>query len=335
MKPATVHDVARVAGVSSQTVSRVLRGSAQVRPATRERVEAALAELDYRLNEAARSLRTRRVNRIGMLVHAVSDEGPGRTLAGAAEAARRAGYLLDIVPMDAADASSVDAALELLGDHQIAGLIATAQTEEVLDAVRARAGAVPSAVDVTTSPEGFEMSHDEAIGALVADHLLALGHRRVATIAGPSGWISAGRRAEGFAERFRAGGGVIVASAEGDWSGESGERATRALLADAPGITALAIGNDAMALGALAALADAGVRVPEDLSVVGVDDVPAARFHRPGLTTVALDFEGEGRRLVEDLLVRLGGLAASASEPPASPRLVVRSSSGPAPASIR
>ncbi len=326
-RSATIYDVADVAGVSAQTVSRVLRGVEGVRPVTRDRVMQALDKLDYKPNEAARTLRTRRVNRIGALVHAVSSTGPGRTLEGAALAARRHGYVLDIVPMDGDDPASIAMAFALAAEHQIVGIIATAHTDAVRATLARQAGSLPVVVGATTTPEGFDMTHDEAIGALAAEHLVTLGHRDLAYLGGPSSWDPANERARGFAARAERLGARVVWSISADWSAAAGYAATESLLAADSGATGLATANDATAIGAIATLAAHGLSAPADLSVIGADDIPEARFHLPALTTIALDFEGEGAGLVEQLLWDVGELDdASAITAPLPPRLVVRAS---------
>lgn len=325
-RSATIYDVAARAGVSPQTVSRVLRGFEGVRPATRAKVLKAAEKLDYKVNDAARALRTRRVNRIGALVHAVSSTGPGRTLEGAATTARRHGYVLDIVPMDGDDPASIAMAFALAAEHQIAGIVATARTDAVRATLAQQSSSVPVAILETTAPAGFDMSHDEAIGALAAEHLLALGHRDVAYVAGPPAWDAAVERDRGFASRVEALGGRVVWSRAGDWSPEAGYAAAEAMLAAGVRPTAVAAANDATAIGVIAALAAQGLNVPGDVSVMGVDDIPEARFHLPALTTIALDFEGEGAGLIEILLARTGELAGGAVTVPEPPRLVARSS---------
>ncbi len=329
IRSATIYDVAERADVSPQTVSRVLRGFQGVRPATRERVMEALKELDYKPNEAARSLRTRRVNRIGALVHAMSSTGPGRTLEGAAMAARAHGYVLDIVPMDGEDPASIALAFSLAAEHQIAGIVATADTAAVRTTLAEQAGPVSVVWGATTSPEGFDMSHDEAIGALAADHLVELGHRDIAYVGGPESWAAATERARGFEARVLSRGARLVRTAMADWSADAGHAAASALLDAATGATALACGNDAIAIGALAAMSSRGVSAPTDLSVIGVDDIPEARYHLPSLTTIALDFEAEGAGLIERLLSDIGELEASEVTTPAPPRLVARESTAP------
>jgi DNA-binding LacI/PurR family transcriptional regulator len=326
VKSATIYDVARVAGVSHQTVSRFLSGFEGIRPSTRARVEAALAELDYKPNAAARLLRTQRINRIGVLAHSIQEAGPSRTLAGAAAAARRHGYVLDIVAMDGDDPASVDAAIAIALEHQVAGLIATAQTDAVQEMLARQAISVPIVTEVTVTPPGFDMSHDESIGALAVDHLLGLGHTAIAYMAGPSTWAAAEGRLRGLRRRLADRGVSLAWLGHGDWSAASGYRAAQELLASGVEVTAIAAANDSTAIGVIAALAERGIRIPEDISVLGTDDIPDARFHLPSLSTVAIDFEGEGSRLVEVMLTQAGLLDADERSELRAPAVVHRGS---------
>ncbi|WP_040168037.1 LacI family DNA-binding transcriptional regulator [Microbacterium gorillae] len=303
MKPATIYDVAAAAGVSHQTVTRFLNGFEGIRPATRERVQKALTELDYRPNSAARFLRGQRTNRIGVLAHQLDQPGPARNIAGSTRAARDHGYVLDIVSVDAADTRSVAEALDILFEHQIAGVLVAAQSDEVRTAVEARSIAVPVAIDNGT--DRVERRQLSEPGRLAAAHLADLGHRDVGYIAGPSSWIASRERERGFREVAAERGLTVRWSSRGDWTSASGWTAAF----DAPvgdrGITAVAASNDSMAIGFIAGLHEQGVRVPDDVSVVGVDDAPDSRFYLPSLTTIRLDFEGEGARLMEDLIARI------------------------------
>ncbi|MFF9563758.1 LacI family DNA-binding transcriptional regulator [Leifsonia sp. NPDC014704] len=304
MKRATIYDVARHAGVSHQTVTRFLNGFEGIRPATREKVQAAIDELNYRPNGAARWLRSRQSNRIGILAHRMELSGPGRIIAGATTAARSRGYVLDIASMDGEDAHSVDAALDVVMEHQIAGVFATAQTDVVREAVANRGLDVPISID---SGEGLSSSGANPRahpGRLAAAHLADLGHRRVAFVNGPGVWIAAGERRSGFLAVAAERGLDIAWEYEGDWSAESGYRAA-GLLPD--GVTAVALANDSMAIGLIFGLAERGLRVPEDVSVIGMDDAPESRFHLPSLSTIRLDFEGEGAYLMNVLIAKIEG----------------------------
>jgi DNA-binding LacI/PurR family transcriptional regulator len=301
VKSATIYDVARHAGVSSQTVSRFLAGFEGIRPETRARVEASLAALNYRPNSAARMLRLNRVNRLGVLAHSLGETGPSRIITGATMEAHRRGYVLDIIGMDGDDRESVDTALALSVEHQVAGILATAQTQVVLEQLRTFETDVPMIIDVAITAAGSDRPVNELAGWLAADHLLELGHRRVGYIGGPATWFAAHARQRGFEDRLRQGGGELVWVREGDWSARSGHAVIGSTTREAD-VTAVAAGNDSMAIGAISALATSGVQVPHDVSVIGTDDLPESAYVLPSLSTVALDFEGEGR-FVTSLLV--------------------------------
>ena len=328
MKRATIYDVARHAGVSHQTVTRFLNGFEGIRPTTRAKVQAAIDELNYRPNGAARWLRSRQSNRIGILAHRMELSGPGRIIAGATTAARSRGYVLDIASMDGEDAASVDAALDVVMEHQIAGVFATAQTDVVRIAVENRGIDVPISID---SGEGLASSGADPRahpGQLAGMHLADLGHRHVAFVNGPGVWIASVERRNGFLDVVRERGLDLVWESEGDWSAEAGYRAAREL----PGeVTAVALANDSMAIGLIFGLAERGIRVPDDVSVIGMDDAPESRFHLPSLSTIRLDFEGEGAYLMNILIAKIEGEDVAGVPGYRLPELVQRASTAPAP----
>lgn len=312
VKSATIYDVARHAGVSSQTVSRFLSGFEGIRPATRARVEASLAALSYRPNSAARMLRLNRVNRLGVLAHNLGETGPARIITGATREAHRRGYVLDIIGMDGDDRESVDTALALSVEHQVAGILATAQTQVVLELLRDFTSDIPMVIDVAITAAGAELPVNELAGWLAADHLLELGHRSVGYISGPATWFAAQARQRGFEDRLQRGGGELVWVREGDWSARSGHAAVRSATEEGP-VTAVAAANDSMAIGAISALATSGVRVPDDMSVIGTDDLPESAYLLPSLSTIALDFEGEGRFVTSLLIDQIEGIQSDES----------------------
>jgi DNA-binding LacI/PurR family transcriptional regulator len=327
MKRATIYDVARHAGVSHQTVTRFLNGFEGIRPATRERVQAAIDELNYRPNGAARWLRARQSNRIGILAHRMDLSGPGRIIAGATNAARAQGYVLDIASMDGEDAESVNTALEVVMEHQIAGVFVTAQTDVVREAVAERGVDVPIAIDSGEGLASSGLNPRGYPGRLAAEHLAELGHHRVAFVNGPSVWIAAGERRSGFLEVAAARGLDVLWEYEGDWSAEAGYRASHLL---PPEVTAVALANDSMAIGLIFGLAERGLRVPEDVSVIGMDDAPESRFHLPALSTIRLDFEGEGAYLMNVLIARIEGADTADVPGYRLPELVERASTAAA-----
>ena len=322
MKRVSMADVAARAGVSGQTVSRVVNGSPRVDPATRERVEAAMAALGYRLHRAARALRTGRTQTIGLVAATLATVGNSRMLQAVADAAASRGYALVVVTL-ASDA--IDVAFERLRDQGVDGAVvlneatASAQDAAVPDDLRL------VVVDAPVADRFDVVQTAHADGAAAATrHLLELGHRTVHHLAGPAGSYSADERERGWRAALAGTGTVAPAPLRGDWTAASGYEAAARVPADA---TAVFAANDQMALGLLRALADSGRRVPEDISVVGFDDVRDAADYRPPLTTVRQDFDALGARAVDVLVSRI--------ETPATPalvtipaELVVRASSG-------
>lgn len=319
-RAASVVDVARVAGVSHQTVSRVLNDHPSLREATRQKVLAAMRELDYRPNAAARALSSSRSRMIGILSTSSGEYGPASSVAAVEEAARARGYSVTIANADGLDPRSIDEAVNHLANLSAEGLVVVAPQIQVLLALSKLSIGIPfiTLQAVSADPTG-ERPLDQVVGARLATaHLIALGHRRIGHIAGPSEWLDAAQRQSGFQAELTAHGladGLIVA---GDWSAASGYDCARELLAG--GVTAIFAGNDQMALGALSAAMASGLDVPRDLSIVGFDDVPEAAFYRPALTTVRQDLAEAGRRAVAQLL------GESDVAPSVRPQLIVRAS---------
>lgn len=328
-RAATIYDVARVAGVSHQTVSRHIKGH-RISDYSRGLVEKAIAELDYQPNSAARALATRRSTRIGALAYEMSHHGPVATLSAAAAAAREAGFVLDIVTMDPLDPLSARDAIELVNQHDLAGVIAFTPNDDLraaLDTTRFR-------VPVYIEDEGAEAigpgNANFDAGVLTAEHLIGLGHRSFAHISGPTDWPAARLRSAGFAQTIEAAGHASPIVEAGDWGPASGfDAMTRILRSGAP-VSAVFAANDPMAIGALAALHAAGRRVPHDVSLAGVDDQAEAAFQQPPLTTVPMHFAEQGRLVFAGLLARLNGDEPLRNEHAVPTRILVRSSTGPA-----
>jgi LacI family transcriptional regulator len=329
-KPATIYDVAQVAGVSHQTVSRFLKGFEGIRPETREKVVRALDELGYRPNLTARSLKSGRSHRIGALTHDLSQVGPSRVAEGASAAAREAGYVLDLISLDVRNPRAIEESLELITQHDLAGVLALSNTDEMTRAFETTEFRVPAYIHTEADDAITHQPSDLAgvgIAALMS-HLAELGHRTLLHIAGPRNWAASRNRVLayelGLARHGLRSAGVLV----GDWSARSGYEAV-ASLAEIPA-TAIVAANDQTALGAMLALKERGLRVPEDVSVVGIDDIPEAAYFDPPLTTVWIDFDSRGRQTLLTLLAQIERTDVRTVEVP-PPRLIVRRSSGPAP----
>lgn len=330
-KSPTIYDVARLAGVSHQTVSRHLRGLDGIRPATRDRVTRALETLDYRPNLTARNLATSRSHRVGALTHEIGQVGPSKILQGASAGAREAGYLLDIVSLDVEDPAAVQQALNLISQQDIAGLLVFTSTDAMTQVLRSASIRVPTVIDIEDDEgllDPLSLAPDRGLAAVV-DHLVALGHRRFFHIAGPQGWVSARNRELSYERALQAHGMTSLGTAYGDWSAGSGFVCASRIPSHL-GVTALVVSNDQMALGALLALERHGVRVPADMSVTGFDDTPESAFYHPPLTTVEADFDRTGRAAFRRLLGLIEG-GATIARTDAPVRLIVRESTGPAP----
>jgi DNA-binding LacI/PurR family transcriptional regulator len=319
-------DVAARAGVSGQTVSRVVNASPRVDPETRARIEAAMAELGYRPHRAARALRTGRTQTIGLVVSTLASVGNSRMLQAVADAAAARGYALTVVTLGAD--GDVAAAFGRLVDQGVDGAIVLNEaTERVREADLRAAGLQLVVVDSPRDDRFGVVETDHAGGAGQAvRHLLDLGHRTVHHLAGPAGSFAAAERERGWREALVQAGAEVPPVVRGDWTSASGSAAASALL-DA-GATAVFAANDQMSLGLLRAFADAGRAVPADVSVVGFDDVADAADYRPPLTTVHQDFDALGSLAVAALVdgIEAGAAAAFLTVPT---RLVVRASTAP------
>ncbi|MGH1549581.1 LacI family DNA-binding transcriptional regulator [Leifsonia poae] len=322
-------DVARLAGVSQQTVSRVVNGSPNVAPEVRDRVETAIQQLRYRRNPAARALANGRTMNIGIVSFGLAQYGPSVALSGIADEARKAGYATNLVTLGDVDRAGMKAALEHLVEDSVDGIVVLAPVQAALEAITGLDAGVPLVVFEPGAAEGTRsVATDEVAGAeLATRHLLDLGHETVWQVAGPSGWLGSDARIRGWARTLAAAGRVTNKAFVGDWSTRSGY-AAGCEIAGNPTITAVFVANDQMALGVVKALADAGLRVPEDVSVVGFDDVPESQYYRPALTTVRLDFEEVGRLAVDRILHLMRGGEADPL-PRVSPTLIVRQSTAP------
>jgi len=318
-----VRDVARLAGVSTQTVSRVLNEHASVRDETRRRVLDAMDELGFRVNNAARALGTRRSRTLGVIASDATLYGPSAAISALESAARRRALWIATAYADADDEASVDEALEHLLSQGVDGVILVAPHRETVAALRGRRLGVP--VEAMHSGAGSVRQAEGA--ALAVDHLAALGHRRVARLGGPGDWVEEAARADGFRDAVARHGLECVGEWAGDWSAHAGS-AVAADVAEAvrrpDGPTAVVVANDQMALGLIAGLHAAGLDVPGDVSVTGFDDNPDAAYYRPALTSVRVDVAGEAVRCVAGML----GVDADVAAAP--PLLVARASTAAA-----
>jgi DNA-binding LacI/PurR family transcriptional regulator len=322
-------DVAKLAGVSHQTVSRVVNDSPHVRSNTRERVEDAMRKLGYRPNSVARALVTGRSRTLGVVSFDTTLYGPASTLFGIERAAHDAGYFVSIVSLRELTRSSVLSAVERLRQQGVDGILVIAPQESATQAVLHLPHDVPVVASEAAPEDSVPLvAIDQVEGArLATGHLLEHGHRTVWHISGPHDWLEAQDRIAGWRATLEAAGAAPPPVLRGDWSPSSGYLLGRELAAD-PEVTAVFAANDQMALGLLRALHEAGRRIPADISVVGFDDIPEAAYFTPPLTTVRQNFNEIGRRSLLLLLERIESGGRDPVREIVAPELVVRASTG-------
>lgn len=327
-RPADIYTVAKHAKVSHQTVSRVLNDNPNVRAETRLRVQASIAALGYTPNAAARTLNTKRSDTLGLIV--LNDElhGPAQAVRQIERAAREAGYGLRVVHLASIARSSLRSTVRALRDQMVDGVIVVDPHPEdglllepvertfPLVMVGGQAGGVPG------------VRYDSAAGVRRAvDHLLSLGHRTVHHVSGPQGWSEADARRDAWARALEDHGREVPEPLIGDWSAASGYAAGRRL-AERPEVTAVLAANDHMALGLMRAMAEAGRKVPSDVSVIGFDNTAESAYYYPPLTTLSQAFAALGHHVVELAIrqIQNGGRTGVEDVVLESPSLVLRES---------
>jgi DNA-binding LacI/PurR family transcriptional regulator len=328
-------DVAQLAGVSHQTVSRVLNDHPNVRPRTRENVLAAISQLGYRPNAAARTLVTRRTHTLGVISFDTTLYGPASMLYGIERAAQDT-YFVAIASLPALDRRSVLEAVDRFAGQGVEGIIVIAPQTSAVAALSHCPDDIPLvAVGCGTHAPLTSVAVDNAEGAALATrYLLSLGHQTVHHIAGPASWLDSQERTAGWRQALRAAHAPEPVVLDGDWSSASGYEIGKQIAVD-DSVTAVLCANDHMALGLLRALSEYGRRVPGDVSVVGFDDIPESAYFLPPLSTVRQDFGELGRRALAALMDLMYDRAPAGSPGPVPPQLVVRSSAGPPRARVR
>ena len=342
-KQITITQVARAAGVSTQTVSRVINERPDVAPETRLRVQNVIEQLDYRPNVLARSLIHRRSHTIGVVAMSSGFYGPSTTLVGIEKMTRHLGYSLLLDFMHHPESDDVDRIINRLLSHQVDGILwAVPEVGQNRQWLQDQLHVLPVPVLFLTMEARPGLSviavDNYAGGRLATTHLLEQGYRRIGHIAGPLDWWEARQRKAGWEETLAAAG---ISEADrhwdaGDWSSASGSEAIRRLLEQHPDMEAVFAGNDQMALGVLQIACQKGIRVPHDLAVVGFDGLPEAAHYWPPLTTVDQGQEELGSMAVQTLVEIVK--AQRQDNPPRptaiqlQPRLVVRNSSAGVPA---
>ncbi|MEU6854610.1 LacI family DNA-binding transcriptional regulator [Actinacidiphila alni] len=337
----TMADVAQVAGVSHQTVSRVLSNHPNVRDATRAEVQRAIEALGYRRNSSARALVTRRTLTLGVVACNPTLFGPASMLFGLEEAARDEGYMASAVTLRRFTAKALSEAIDHLSGWGVEGIVVMVPHRAAVAALAELRLPFP----VVTVEGGHALpipgvSVDQELGArLVTGHLLAAGHRTVWHVAGPSDWLEAEARVKGWRATLEEAGAEVPEPLVGDWTPLSGYRAGQELAGrvaagaarrGALDVSAVFVANDQMALGVMRAFREAGLAVPTRVAIAGFDDIPEAEFFAPPLTTVRQDFTAVGQASIRLLVSQLeSGTTGGDERVVIEPRLIVRSSTTP------
>ena len=321
-RPPSMADVAQLVGVSHQTVSRVVNGKGRVSPRTRERVQSAIAQLGYRPNSVARALVTARSGIIGVVTTTSAHFGPSSMLIALEINAREAGFFTSVVALDRFSVEEVASAFDHFSSLAAEAIIVITPMDSLAEAVAAQGASVPVIAVSGGHVFGRGVSvvrADQRGGAReLAEHLLSLGHRDIACVAGPREWFVAREAMDeaGLPKRE-----PLIGLWEASWGYVAGQRLVEEGLPDA-----IMCANDEVAVGLLHAFAEAGVSVPGDVAVAGFDDVPLAAYVGPGLTTVHQDFADLGRCAMEAVIQALEGGSVDTYVRPT--HLVVRGSTG-------
>lgn len=326
-RPPGMMAVARLAGVSHQTVSRVLNHPDAVRPETRARVQAAMDELGYSRNLAARALVTRQTGLIGVVWTGAGYFGPSSTVAGIEVAARSAGYSTLVGALGADTATEMADVVRSFRDRGVEGIIVVAPHDQMAGLARDHALGIPTVLvaDVDGEPGMHAVSVDQREGARLAVQLLVdRGCRSILHVSGPLDWFDARARIDGWRSTLVANSLDVPQVVVGDWEADRGYALAERLADSRELPDAIFCGNDALALGMLAGFRDRGVAVPQQVSLVGFDDVDGAAFFAPPLTTIRQPFTELGGACVEVLMRAIGGAEPSVTKLP--PELVLRRS---------
>ncbi|MGW7680555.1 LacI family DNA-binding transcriptional regulator [Kribbella sp. NPDC054772] len=313
---ATLTDVARAAGVSRQTASRVARGGENVNARTAARVRRVIKTLGYRPDPIARALTSGRGLSVGLLTHQLTDRQMGlgaiSIMIGVEQAAAELGLGVSVATFGNFDRATVQDGIDRLARAGCDGVIFMAPWDSAAKTLRGLDTSLPL-LSTSEVPEydGPAVHADAAQAAGdVVDHLLSLGHSTVHHVAGPLNWISSQLRRTGWERALRRAGADLPEPLAGDWTAGSGYEAGRRLAQD-PSVTAIFAANDEMALGVVYGLIESGLRVPEDVSVAGYDDAPGSDYFRPPLTTVRVDDAEYGRQAVAQLMLQVNGETAA------------------------
>ena len=324
----TLYQVAELAGVSHQTVSRVVNGSPLVTDRTRTRVLAAIRELNYRPNKAARNLAAKRSTLIGVITYAAESYGPSHVIISISQSAMGLGYNLVLASAEDPTPDKIKLCADQLREHGVDGFILNVPLAIELPALKKIFEPTPYVVmDANGGRRFATVAIDSLAGSRRAtEYLIAAGHRRIACISGPLSWRCASLRRVGWQHALAAHRLPLGPACEGEWSAEGGYLAARKLLETKARFSGIVAANDQMALGVLEGFAEAGVSVPGDVSVIGFDNMPESRFFRPPLTTVNHDFDLLGSSSLEFVAELIADPTTVRRHRSIVPELVIRES---------
>ncbi|KHL05147.1 LacI family DNA-binding transcriptional regulator [Sinomonas humi] len=333
-KPSTIYEVARLAGVSHQTVSRYLKGNGGLKPQTVVKVEEAMTRLDYTPNLAARALRSKQSYRLIIVAPEDVHFAASRILRSAVSAADDAGYVTDIISVDTRGSKRSARLLTLVSNERIAGVFSLIPLGPLVEQITAKHPDLPLVVAGSYDERMHARGSlaDATPAAEMIEHLASLGHRSFYHVAGPKLWTSAVNRRKTYEATIARLGLHSAGSETGDWSMASGYRIGLEIpLQDGP-VTAVFAANDQMAFGVMRALHERGKRVPEDISVFGWDNAEEGRYFIPSLSTVSMDLEATGRNSMRELISRIRNEPQDSSGYELTPmQLIFRESTAPAP----
>lgn len=331
-KPVTLHDVASYSGVSYQTVSRVINNHSNVADETRKRVLKSIEELNYRPNRAARSLVTNRSDTLAVISFGTAFYGPGQMVSNIMQHAKNNGFRVLPSSLQQLGYKDVKAAIDELHELLIDGIIMIAPiVADFMSEIEELAADIPFIqIDTRPRPGIASVAIEQAHGSkLIVEHLIKLGHQQIAEISGPLNWYDAIMRHQSWVDTMKQHGLSHHMSVEGGWSAQSGYECVQSLLDGGAAFTGLVVANDQMALGAIAALTERGFRIPDDISVVGFDDIPESAYFLPALTTVHQNFEALGAQAVDYLVSLIKNPETIIHQRVLYPELIIRNSTAP------
>ncbi|CFQ30455.1 LacI family DNA-binding transcriptional regulator [Yersinia bercovieri] len=307
-KSVTLDDVARQAGVSYQTVSRVLNQAAHVSPKTRGKVEQAMTDLNYVPNRVAQQLAGKHSLTLGLATTDLSLHAPSQIAAAIKSRARELGYSIVIAMVDDHSDHACQQAINELLAQRVDGILVNVPLKPTRSqkVVQQCAGTPVLFLDVDPQSAAFSVLFDPKVGAIQgANHLIALGHQQIALICGPKEAILAQLRYQGWLQALSRASLMPQAVYHGEWDAQSGYQATQKLITSHTPFSAILVANDQMALGVLRALHEHNIDVPGQVSVIGYDDTADSAYFQPPLTTVRQNFKLLGEESVSRLIVRL------------------------------